>query len=92
MIRPANYDQHLDLLRECDVVIEAISERMDWKSDLYRKVAPAPRRALHLRQQHVGTLDQRTCAGVSGKSATSVLRRALLQSAALHAPRGTHCV
>jgi|KBSMisStaDraftv2_1062788.scaffolds.fasta_scaffold00425_20 3-hydroxyacyl-CoA dehydrogenase len=40
MIRPANYDQHLDLLRECDVVIEAISERMDWKSDLYRKVAP----------------------------------------------------
>src|SRR6476646_11457905 len=39
-IRPANYDQHLDLLRECDVVSEAISERMDWKSDLYRKVAP----------------------------------------------------
>ena len=40
MIRAANYDQHLDLLKECDVVIEAISERMDWKSDLYRKVAP----------------------------------------------------
>ncbi|HTE13534.1 MAG TPA: 3-hydroxyacyl-CoA dehydrogenase NAD-binding domain-containing protein, partial [Burkholderiales bacterium] len=28
-IRPANYDQHLDLLKECDIVIEAISERMD---------------------------------------------------------------
>ncbi len=40
LIRPANYDQHLDLLKECDVVIEAISERMDWKTDLYRKVAP----------------------------------------------------
>ena len=40
MIRAANYDQHLELLKECDVVIEAISERMDWKSDLYRKVAP----------------------------------------------------
>src|SRR3954467_8400386 len=40
MIRPANYDQHLELLKECDVVIEAISERMDWKTDLYRKVAP----------------------------------------------------
>jgi len=40
MIRPANYDQHLDQLKECDVVIEAISERMDWKSDLYRKIAP----------------------------------------------------
>src|SRR5574340_1439134 len=39
-IRAANYDQHLDLLRECDLVIEAISERMDWKSDLYKKVAP----------------------------------------------------
>ena len=40
LIQPANYGQHLDLLRECDVVIEAISERMDWKTDLYRKVAP----------------------------------------------------
>ena len=40
LIRPANYDQHLGLLKECDVVIEAISERMDWKSDLYKKVAP----------------------------------------------------
>ncbi len=39
-IRPANYDQHLDVLKECDLVIEAISERMDWKSDLYKKVAP----------------------------------------------------
>ena len=39
-IQPANYDQHLPLLKECDLVIEAISERMDWKSDLYRKVAP----------------------------------------------------
>ncbi|MGH8744769.1 MAG: 3-hydroxyacyl-CoA dehydrogenase family protein, partial [Burkholderiales bacterium] len=39
-IRHANYDQHLDLLKECDIVIEAISERMDWKADLYRKVAP----------------------------------------------------
>src|SRR5436190_18433173 len=39
-IRPANYDQHLDLLQECDIAIEAISERMDWKSDLYKKLAP----------------------------------------------------
>ena len=40
MIHAANYEQHLDLLKECDLVIEAISERMDWKADLYRKVAP----------------------------------------------------
>ena len=39
-IQPANYEQHLEELRECDLVIEAIAERMDWKSDLYRKVAP----------------------------------------------------
>jgi 3-hydroxyacyl-CoA dehydrogenase len=39
-IRPANYDQHLPLLKDCDVVIEAISERMDWKKALYEKVAP----------------------------------------------------
>jgi len=39
-IQAANYEQHLEKLRECDLVIEAIAERMDWKSDLYRKVAP----------------------------------------------------
>ena len=40
LIQPANYSQHLEQLKECDLVIEAISERMDWKGDLYRKVAP----------------------------------------------------
>ncbi|MBL0038014.1 MAG: 3-hydroxyacyl-CoA dehydrogenase/enoyl-CoA hydratase family protein [Nitrosomonadales bacterium] len=39
-LQPANYGQHLELLRGCDLVIEAIAERIDWKSDLYRKVAP----------------------------------------------------
>ncbi len=39
-IAAANYREHLDKLRECDLVIEAIAERMDWKSDLYRQVAP----------------------------------------------------
>ena len=37
-ITPANYDQHLDLLKQCDLVIEAIAERMDWKKDLYDKI------------------------------------------------------
>jgi 3-hydroxyacyl-CoA dehydrogenase len=36
----ANYDQHLSLLNGCDLVIEAIAERMDWKKDLYAKIAP----------------------------------------------------
>ena len=39
-IEAANYDEHLELLRGCDLVIEAIAERLDWKHDLYRKVAP----------------------------------------------------
>src|SRR6478735_3037422 len=39
-ITPANYDEHLALLKDCDLVIEAISERMDWKKSLFEKVAP----------------------------------------------------
>jgi 3-hydroxyacyl-CoA dehydrogenase len=39
-IQAANYDHDLELLKECDLVIEAISERMDWKKSLYEKVAP----------------------------------------------------
>ena len=40
LIQPANYDEHLQRLAECDLVIEAIAERLDWKTDLYHKVAP----------------------------------------------------
>ncbi|MDO5652751.1 MAG: 3-hydroxyacyl-CoA dehydrogenase/enoyl-CoA hydratase family protein [Brachymonas sp.] len=40
LIQPANYDEHMHLLKECDLVIEAIAERMDWKTDLYHKIAP----------------------------------------------------
>jgi 3-hydroxyacyl-CoA dehydrogenase len=40
LITQANYEEHLDLLKECDLVIEAIAERMDWKLDLYKKIAP----------------------------------------------------
>ncbi|MDP2006470.1 MAG: 3-hydroxyacyl-CoA dehydrogenase/enoyl-CoA hydratase family protein [Rubrivivax sp.] len=38
-IEQANYEEHLHLLGECDLVIEAIAERMDWKLDLYQKIA-----------------------------------------------------
>jgi 3-hydroxyacyl-CoA dehydrogenase len=39
-IEPANYDENLAWLKDCDLVIEAISERMDWKKSLFEKVAP----------------------------------------------------
>jgi 3-hydroxyacyl-CoA dehydrogenase len=39
-IEAANYEEHLPKLAECDLVIEAIAERMDWKLDLYTKIAP----------------------------------------------------
>jgi 3-hydroxyacyl-CoA dehydrogenase len=39
LIQAANYDDNLDLLKGCDLIIEAIAERMDWKHDLYKKVA-----------------------------------------------------
>jgi 3-hydroxyacyl-CoA dehydrogenase len=41
LIQQANYAEHLALLGECDLVIEAIAERMDWKLALYTQIAPA---------------------------------------------------
>ena len=41
LIQQANYEEHLDLLKDCDLIIEAIAERMDWKLALYQKIAPA---------------------------------------------------
>ena len=40
LITPANYDENLAWLKDCDLIIEAISERMDWKKSLYEKAAP----------------------------------------------------
>ena len=39
-IDAANYATGLPRLAECDLLIEAIAERMDWKHELYAKVAP----------------------------------------------------
>lgn len=39
-IVPANYEDDLEQLKSCDLIIEAIAERMDWKQDLYKKIAP----------------------------------------------------
>ena len=39
-IEACDYDSDLARIGECDLVIEAIGERLDWKRDLYAKVAP----------------------------------------------------
>ena len=40
LITPMNYNEHLEKLNDCDWVVEAISERLDWKQDLYKKIEP----------------------------------------------------
>jgi 3-hydroxyacyl-CoA dehydrogenase len=40
LIEAANYEEHLEKLKDCDLIIEAIAERKDWKHDLYKKIAP----------------------------------------------------
>ena len=39
-IVPANYDEHLPLLKECDLVIEAISENLELKVQLFQRISP----------------------------------------------------
>ena len=39
-IRACDYEHDLPALKNCQVVIEAISERMDWKQALYEMVSP----------------------------------------------------
>ncbi|BCD91442.1 3-hydroxyacyl-CoA dehydrogenase [Francisella halioticida] len=38
-ITPANYEDNLELLEDCDLVIEAVAERLDIKESLYTKIA-----------------------------------------------------
>ena len=40
LIQQANYDENMDVLKECDLIIEAIAERMEWKTALYHQIAP----------------------------------------------------
>lgn len=40
LLKARNYEEHLDELSSCDLIIEAIGERMDWKEDLYKRITP----------------------------------------------------
>lgn len=39
-ISVANYEDDISLISECDLIIEAIAENLQWKEDLYRKISP----------------------------------------------------
>ena len=40
LIKTANYEDDLSELESCDLIIEAIAERMAWKKDLYDRIEP----------------------------------------------------
>ncbi|MFZ4076787.1 MAG: 3-hydroxyacyl-CoA dehydrogenase/enoyl-CoA hydratase family protein [Legionellaceae bacterium] len=39
-ILPCTYDDNLRELSTCDLIIEAIGERLDWKASLYERISP----------------------------------------------------
>ena len=40
LIEAKNYTQHVAQLESCDLIIEAIAENMQWKTDLFSQIAP----------------------------------------------------
>ncbi len=40
LLIPCNYDDDLLCLSSCDLIIEAIAERLDWKAALYERISP----------------------------------------------------
>lgn len=40
LLQAKNYDHDLEELSSCDLIIEAIAERIDWKEDLYGRISP----------------------------------------------------
>jgi len=64
LIRPCNYDDHLELLKEVDWVIEGIVERLDIKQKLFERIIP------HLKED--GIISSNT-SGLSLKEMSQVL-------------------
>ncbi len=40
LLKARNYDDNLSELSNCDIIIEAIAERLDWKEALYQRITP----------------------------------------------------
>ena len=71
LITAFNYNDNLDKLSECDWVIEVISERLDWKQDLYKKIIP------HLRENTIVTSNT---SGISLSDLSENLPKSFLKS------------
>ena len=82
----ANYDRDLARLAECDLVIEAIAERMDWKRDLYAKIGPHLAPHAIVASNTSGLSINALAEALPAAIRAALLRHPLLQSAALHAP------
>ncbi|MBA2655891.1 MAG: 3-hydroxyacyl-CoA dehydrogenase/enoyl-CoA hydratase family protein [Tatlockia sp.] len=40
LLQAKNYEHNLNELVQCELIIEAIAERLDWKEELYKRIAP----------------------------------------------------
>lgn len=68
LIQAANYEQDLDKLRQADLIIEAVAERMDIKKSVYEMVEP------HIREDAIFTTNT---SGLSINELASVLPNSL---------------
>jgi len=68
LLKACNYEENLSSLSSCDIIIEAIAERLDWKEDLYQRIAPV------LSERNVLVTNT---SGLSIDSLASVLPKAL---------------
>ncbi len=83
-ITPANYDEHLEALRGCDLIIEAIAERLDWKLDLYKKIAPYLSDSAVVASNYLRAIYPCARRSPARLAAPALQRHPLLQPAALH--------
>jgi 3-hydroxyacyl-CoA dehydrogenase len=65
-IDAANYSSDLEKLRDCDLIIEAIAEKLEWKHGLYAKVAPHIRPGAMLASNTSGLSIRSLAAGIPG--------------------------
>jgi hypothetical protein len=85
-IDAANYSQHLDQLKDCDLIIEAIAEKMEWKDDLYRQIAPSSRRT------RSSLRTPRACRSTASKALPEALRSRFCGIHFFNPPRYMHLV